>query len=341
MENKKIKKYAVPILILLVIGIGIIYYNVDFNYTGKVINKENVKIKIGYLPSTHALPLYMGIEKGWFEEEGIDVEIIKFQSPNQLIDALLQNKIDFASAAANGIVGIVETKNPGKLKVISVSGGTKEIPSVNFLVPLNSDIKSIKDLKGKKIGNLGGTIQWQTIIKDLLEKNGLDVEKDVTIIELTPGLQVPALATKQIDALLALEPMSTNARLKGVGKIFYPGPVEELIADPFYGGADVVNVNFAKKNPETTKKVVKIYERTYKEIRENPKDSKKYLKDYTALDEGLIQETPLMVWKSYDELTKEDLKSIQAFYDIFTKHGVVDKEINPEDVLYSPIIKLS
>ncbi|MAG02965.1 hypothetical protein CMI42_06510 [Candidatus Pacearchaeota archaeon] len=326
------KTKNILIIVILIIAIAFLFsYNPTT--TGRAIKEDTVKI--AHLPVTHGLPLYMAFENGWFEEAGINVEIIKFESPNQIIDALLQNNIDFASGAANGIVGIVNHKNPGKIQIIAITGGSLEIPSENFVIPKEKDYKTIQDLKGKKIGILAGTIQWQTIIKEILEVNGLSLD-DVTIIELAPSIQVPTLASKQIDALLALEPISTVTLEKADAKIMIAAPVSKYISNPFFGGADIVRTKFAKENPETTKKVVEIFERAHKEIRENPEDSKKYLKGHTALDDNTIRKTPILIFRTHNQLSSDDIKAVQDFYNIFTKHGVVDGKIDFEKILYNP-----
>ena len=81
------------------------------------------------------------------------------------------------------------------------------------------------------------------------------MDKDVIIVELAPALQVQALASKQIDALLALEPMSTVAKKKGAGKVIVEAPVEKVIANPFYGGAGVITTKFVHDYPKTAEKV--------------------------------------------------------------------------------------
>lgn len=330
------KKYWIigGIGILILVALLFSFYN-NSNITGEVIENPNEKVRIAYLPVTQGLPIYMALEEGWFEEEGIDVELIKFESPNQIIDALLQNRVDFATAAANGIVGIVDQKNPGKIKIIAIAGGDLNVPSQNIVVPIDSDLKTIEDLKGKRLGILGGTIQWTTITRGLLEKHGLDMDKDITIVEIAPALQVPALASGQIDALLALEPISTIAISNGAGKLMIAGPVEQNIANPFYGGADVVRTKFAEENPEITKKVVGIIERGILEIEQNPEESKKYLKGYTPLDEEIISKTPILRFRTYNQLSEEDIQGVQDFYDIFTKYGVVENKIDFEKILYS------
>ena len=325
MKNKKIILVISSFLIIVII-IGILLLN----------NKEEAKvIRIGDLPVVQGLPLYVAIEKGYFKDAGINVERIKFEAPNQIVDALLQDKIDFGSPSiALGITGIAVFKNPGKLKIYAVSGGRIENPNENLLVHKNSDVKSWEELKGKKLGILGGSIQWRTITRELLNKHGLEMDKDITVVELSPALQVQALGSRQIDALLALEPMSTVAIEQGIGKIIETAPVEKEISNPFYGGAGVVRTQFAKENPETTENVIKIFEKAMNEINENPNMYKIYLKGNTPLNEGIIPKVPIVDFKSCGELSEEDLYAIQKFYDIFTKYKVIDGRISPKNILY-------
>jgi len=292
-------------------------------------------IRIGDLPVVHGLPLYVALEKGYFEQEGLQVERVRFDAPNQIIDALLQDKIDLGSPSlALGITGIANSKNPGKLKIYAVSGGSDTNPNENLLVPLDSTINSIEDLKGKKLGILGGTIQWRTITRELLAQHGLGMDKDVIIVELAPALQVQALASKQIDALLALEPMSTVAQKKGAGKVIVEAPVEKVIANPFYGGAGVITTKFVHDYPKTAEKVIRVFEKAMQEINENPSAHKQYLEGYTPLSEEIIPNVPIVDFKSCKDLTAKDLGEIQKFYDIFTKYNVVDKTIDISTFLY-------
>lgn len=320
-------------LMILIIALAFLY-SLSKNITGHAI--EANKVKIGYLPVVQGLPVYMAIEKGYFKDAGLEVEAVKFDSPNQIVDALLQGNLDFGSpSTALGITGVADYKNPGKLKIYAVSGGTKLRPNENLMIPIDSNLSSIKDLKGKRLGILAGTIQWRTITREILAQNGLDMDKDVIIVELATPVQVQALASKQIDALLCLEPIPTIIKEKGIGKELIHGPAEEYISDPFYAGAGVVNVKFSKDNPKTTKKVIEIIDKTIDEINSDPNNARQYLKGYTSLDENLVIKAPMSIFKPVNKLTSEDKESIQKFYDIFTKYKVVDGKIEFEKMMYS------
>src|SRR3989338_8892507 len=71
---------------------------------GKAITEEKSIVKIGYLPAAQGLPLFLAQDNGMFEKDGIDVELIKFDSPNLLVQALLSGELDIgAPSTAAGI----------------------------------------------------------------------------------------------------------------------------------------------------------------------------------------------------------------------------------------------
>lgn len=330
MNNKKLNWIILGIVVLFVLGFfifaGLKEQNSFF---------ETTKVKIANLPVVHGLPLYVAMEKGYFKDAGLDVEIIKYEAPNQIIDAIMTGQVDFTSpSGALGITGIANYKNPGKLKVYAISGGTQGNSGVSFIIPVDSKLESLSDLKGKKLGILAGTIQWKTIIREIMSQNGLDIDKDLTIVELAPSLQVQAVASGQIDALLAIEPIPTITIAKFIAKTWIADPTVKYIGDPSWLGAGIVNVQFAEKNPKTTSKIIEIISKTVDEINKNPDQYRQYLKGNTPLTDELIGKVPLVSIKVCGQINEQDKNSIQKFFDIFTKHKVVDGKISVDDVLF-------
>jgi len=293
------------------------------------------KVRIGDLPVVHGLPLYVAIEKGYFKEAGVDVERIVFDSPNKVIESLMRDELDFGSPSiALGIAGIASQKDPEKLRIYAFSGGTKDTPNANLLIHRESKINSIKSLKGKRLGILSGTIQWRTIAKHILAQNGLDMDKDVKIAEIPLAKEVSALEHKEIDALLCLEPISTLALEKNIGKILFKGPAEHFISDPFYPGVGVLNTNFSEKYPKITDKIIHALNDAIKFIKEKPNEAKQYLNGYTSLSADLVKKAPLPIFKICNELTDKDRDSIKSFFELFYKYKVVKERIFLDNLLY-------
>ncbi len=304
--------------------------------TGNV-SPATEKVKIAYLPVVHSLPLYVALEKGYFKDEGLEVETIKFEAPNQIIDALLSGQVDIgAPGTAAGITAVSQSKKPNSLRIFAVSGierGKTGTRNEAFLVPNNSAIASITDLKGKRLGILPG-IQWRTISKHLLGQNGLSIDTDVTLVELAVPLQAQALASGQVDALLAIEPVPTIVVSKNIGRILIESPVGS-IADPIYTGVGDVSVSFEQAHPATVQKVLRAFAKATQEIMRDPDAARPYLKGYTPLDDSLIQQVPMLTWKMRSEMTPNDVAGLQKFFDIFTEHGVIDGRMDAEQLLIS------
>ena len=301
-------------------------------------NQEQTTVKIGHLPAAQGLPLYLALEKGYFEEQGITVEVVSFDSPNLLVQALVAGQIDFgAPSTAAGITAIAEAVNPGQLKIFAVGGSTTEgVDKINdmLIVGINSTLTSIEDLKGKKVGILP-SIQWRTIATHIFAQHGLSTETDLLLVELAGSLQVQALASGQVDALLTIEPMGTIGEMKGISRELVHAPVEEFLADPFYGGAGVLRTEFAEQNPETTKKILSVFAQAIDEINANPEEARVYLTKYTPLSEDIANELPFVEFKMYNDFTEEDITALQTFFDIFWEYEVITKQVNVRDIVYS------
>lgn len=317
------KHYVIGVCFVLFVSLLFVYNSKTSQHT----------VKIANLPIVEGLPLYIALDKGYFKDAGINVEYTRFDAPNQIIDAVMAGKADMvAPSGAMGISAVADSKNPGKLKIYSVGGGDKNIPTNGLFVGNNSTINTIEGLKDKKIGIFPG-IQWRTIATEILNRHGFNPGVDVALVELAPGLHSTALASGEVDAVLTLEPNLAVIKDKKLGKEILPNPTQD-IANPFYNCAGIINVQFAKNHPELAKKVIQILDKANKEIRDNPQEARKHLVGYTSLTGDLVNKVNLPIIKMWNEITEDDITSIQDFYAIFYKNKVVEKPLNFKALMY-------
>jgi NitT/TauT family transport system substrate-binding protein len=327
--NRKLVLAGLAIVAVLIVLTSLFFVS----FTGNVVSEETKNVKIAYIGVVQGLPLYLAMEKGYFNESGITVEALKVDSPQLLTDTLVAGGADFgAPGTAAGITAIIDYKSPGTLQIFALIGGDEAHINDVLVVKKNSTVKSVEDLKGKNIGILPG-IQFRTIAQHVLNESGIGIN-EVNIIELAAGLQVPALASGQVDAVLGLEPTRTIAINKGVGQDLVLHPMVKYISDPWYGAVGVVRGEFAKENPETTKKVIAVLDRAINEIKANPDEARKYLVGYTPLYENLIKSVPIPIFKTSNQITSDDVESLQKFFDIFTKYKVIDGKVDAKGLLY-------
>lgn len=290
------------------------------------------KVIIAYLPVVQGLPFFLALEKGYFAEEGLDVAAVRFDAPNQIIDTVAAGQADAAATgAASGITAIAESKKPGTLKMFAMVCGTQDRLNDELLVAANSSIGSFADLKGKKLGHLPG-IQFRTVAQYILKKNGVDPSA-VQLVDLAVPLQLGALGSGQVDAVLTLEPVGTIGVAKGVARVGVVSPMVKYVSDPWCGGTAILSAKFMKERPEMAKRVVKVFDRAVREY--ELAASKQYLVKYLGVDNKTADKVPLPLIKMYYNLTDKDFDAIQKWIDVFYEEGVIQQKVYVRKMILS------
>ncbi len=293
------------------------------------------KVTASWLPIMQTTAYYVALEEGLFEEAGIEIESVKFENPNQIIDSLISGRADFGPpGAAAGIAVLAETRSRGSLKVFGLQGGGIEANRTNdvLLVPNDSPITSFKDLQGKTIGTVPG-IQWRTITRHLVRQNDLDPDQDVRVTELAVGLQLTSVISGSVDATLSLEPVGSIAEATQQAKRAVINPCSMFISDPFYSGASVLSKKFIEERPEVAKRVVEVIDEATRLANADFDKYRPVLAKYTALEEEQASYVAQPRLRGFAELDDTDLDSYQKFVDVFFKEEVLQERRNIEEIL--------
>jgi len=174
------------------------------------------------------------------------VEFTYFTGTGPAINEALSNgQLDFASYGA--VPNIIGKANGLDTVILASYGGT----TIFGAARPDLDIKSIADLRGKKVAIQKATIiHWGLITA--LKNAGLS-EKDITIVDLKNADQLAAIAAKSVDAVFGAD-FLLPLEAKGVAKIFYKSSDTGASGDGF--GAFLVTDKFRKAYPDATQKVV-------------------------------------------------------------------------------------
>ncbi|MFM9880789.1 MAG: ABC transporter substrate-binding protein [Burkholderiaceae bacterium] len=297
--------------------------------------QKSDKVKLSWLPIMQTTALYVAVQDRLFERAGLDVELVQFQNPNQIIDSLVANQADAgAPGAAAGITILAESRYPGSFKVFGLQGGGIKVNRVNdaLIVKNGSSIKSFKDLRGKSLGHLPG-IQWRTISRHMLRANGLDPDKDVRLQEMAVGLQVQSVVAGSVDATLSLEPVGSIAVASGEATLAIVNPCSQVIADPFYSGVSVLTTQFIKQRPQVARKLVQVLDQATRIANTEFDRVRPYFAKYTAMKGDNVRVIAQPYLRGWNELNDTDIKSYQALVDVFHKEGVLKERIDVKTVL--------
>jgi len=293
------------------------------------------KIRIGFWPVAAGLPFFAAVEKGYFKEAGLDVEALKFAGAQQVMEAMLSGRSDgSANGTGSANLAIGEIAQPGLFKIFATNPSNAKYVLEEFLVPKDSPVKTMADLKGKRVAS-GPGIQNVTLAKTMLERSGAGV---MSVTELPIGQHVAAIAAGQIDAVYTLEPTGTVGRLNGTTRVLEAGVVAHYILGdpqaPWHGGSASLTTEFIKKYPAETKKFIAAYARGIELVRTKPDEARQFMKGYTAIEGPLTAEVPLASYMLYNEFKASDVAYFQKFYDLFSDKGIFEKRVVVEPMLF-------
>ncbi|WP_017755376.1 ABC transporter substrate-binding protein [Calidifontibacillus oryziterrae] len=185
----------------------------------EVTPQEKDQVKIGMLKLTSSAPLFIALEKGFFEEENINASETWFEAAQPIAVATAGGSVD---VGATGITASLYNMVAGgqQLWIVADKGREqKGFSSSALLVPNDSSVAAIEDLKGKKIGitQTGSTFHY--MVGRILENHGLTIN-DVELVPLNsiPGL-MDSLKSKQVDAVILNEPNISTVVAEGYGKV--------------------------------------------------------------------------------------------------------------------------
>lgn len=293
------------------------------------------KFRIGYWPIAAGLPFYAAIELGYFKEAGLDVEPLRFAGAQQVMEAVLAGRADGTSnGTGSANIAIGELAAPGTFKIFCSNPSNAKNVLDEFIVPGASPIKSIADLKGKRVGS-GPGIQNVTLAKTVLERAGAT---GATVIELPIAQHVASLAAGQLDACYTLEPTGTIGRMNGSTRVLEAGVIARYILGdpmaPWFGGSASLASSVIQKYPVESKKFVAAYARGVNFVRSKPAEARQYMKGYTPIEGALTGEVPLAAYTLHNEFTSADIAHFQKFFDLFADRGIFSSRLKVESMLY-------
>jgi NitT/TauT family transport system substrate-binding protein len=305
--------------------------------SAQALEKKKVTIAVGGKNLLYYLPLTVAEQKGFFKDEGLDVEIVDFAGGARALQAVVGGSADVVSGAFEHNINMQAKGQPmrafvlqGRAPQIVLAVSTKTMPNY----------KTVADLKGKKIGVTAPGSSTNIMANFVLAKNGLK-PADVSFVGVGASQgAVAALRSGQIDAISNLDPVMTIlARSNDINIISDTRDVAE--ADKVFGGPMpaatlYAPVAFIDKNPNTVQALTNAIVRANKWIQQaGPSDIVKavpesyllgdravyidaFLKAKPALSpDGMIPEagpaTALRALQSIDpamQNAKIDLKSV-------------------------------
>jgi sulfonate transport system substrate-binding protein len=280
---------------------------------------------------------FLAEDAGFYKKEGLKVThriLVGVASPN----AVIAGSADFtigtgpvflrAAAAGQRLFAIANLIDRPLVELVL----RKDVAEAAGITDKTSFAERAKALKGKTIAIQGvGSIvhAWERLV---VNRGGLDVEKDVRIAPMDPPAMLPALVTKSVDGFATSLPFTTEAVLKGNAIMLASGAADAPDLLPFAYGLIYTRPDMCSKQRDKCVRVSRALAAANKFILEKPAEALDILKKrFDKMD----QEVLAAAWKTVSAAHAKDLRVTIPALDHSQKVSIEAKLLKPEDELKS------
>lgn len=290
-------------------------------------NTSLTDVTVGVVPYSPDAIIWYAIEGGIFKKHGLNVKTESAASPIAIAAAMASGKQQFGFTTTPVLIN-ANVSGAGQKCVTSVAGQSSPKDSTALVVPKGSDVKSLKDLKGKTIAEVQLGSLNRLAMQVLLKRAGVN-NNDVKHVAI-PFPQMPqALASGRVDAAVIVDPFLQTA-IKAGGRVIVQ-PNAEL-----YAGGTIVCFAATTKYLAGHAKVAGEFRDAMNEalayFKTNPKDVLKTLVKYLKLSPEAAQSQKIET--NYNP--ELNVKSIGMIQQQMKDFGWIKKTVDPKTMVWSP-----
>lgn len=277
---------------------------------------SNLSIGLGYIPDIQFAPFYVAQSKGYYREAGLNVTF-HHGIVNDLIGSMVLGKDTFVFASGDEVL-VARSKN---LKVIDVSTIFQKYP-VSLIVPANSPIKTLADLKGHTIGEPGPYGATHIGLLALLYQAHL-TPNDVRI-QAIGFTQVAALLGHRVDAVMGY---SNNEPLQLRKQGFAVRTFDVSDYQPLVSNGIITTEDTYRNRPQLVQNFVKATLKGLQYVIANPADAVQISTSYvpgmdTAKAMTVLQAT-IPIWQGKGRLGYNDSTAWQSMEQFLVAQNII------------------
>ncbi len=251
-----------------------------------------IDIVAGVATSMSSIDLLIGIDQGFFKDEGLNVTTVPVQTGAAGVTQLVSNQIQ---VALGGLSGTITAAAQG-IPIVFVSGGIADTKSdagtwYETLVSPTSGIKSFKDLAGKKVALNSVNCCWDFWTRESVAADGGD-QSTLQMVQLPFAQQAAALKAGQVDAITTQQPFAKQAEQQGFVSLGDPAAIA-------YGNAENGNTDyfmasaFVASHPDVVTRWRAALQKSADYANANPDAVRKVAVDNVKLDSALVAAAPV------------------------------------------------
>ena len=283
------------------------------------------KGKVGYMKIVDNASLFMGMERDFFKQQGLELELVPMAGGATILPGVASGDLQFGWS---NVISLYQAYLEG-FGFKFVSGGATNIKGSNdthaIQVLKDSPIKQARDLEGKTIAvnTLNNIVQLMALA--WLEKNGANAAK-VKFVEIPFPQMEAALVSGRVDAISAQEPFVASSVGKGVTRVLAHNWSD--VAPRFLVASWFASDNWIQKNKATSQSFVRAVNQGIDAINGDREGTRGLMAKWTGLSPELAQKVALPLFeKSVSE------KDVQVTIDLAFKYKLIPRSFKAAEII--------
>ena len=275
------------------VGLGVLTFVLAGAAPARAADPAPMPINLGTLKIASQTDIFVAQQHGIFARNGLDAKLAFFNTGADAVNASQGGAVDvLLSIPGTGMTAMERGFDLVPIFQDEVAhAGPPDSASVQVLA--SSNLKTLADLVGKKIG-VGALHTQNTVeVQTLLKRAGVALDA-VQFVELPFPTQATALKTGQVDAVNPIDPFTTQLVTSGVGRVISWNYVESIPQQPL--GVMFARGAFLKSNPKAVTAFVQSVKEAMDYLNADPDRARQEVVAFTGLDAALIKNMPLNVW---------------------------------------------
>ncbi|NPV92784.1 MAG: ABC transporter substrate-binding protein [Firmicutes bacterium] len=289
------------------------------------------KIRVGIFATVCEVPIFAAYEKGFFKAEGLDVELIRGDA-NTLKEGLATGKIDATDGVLMQWIKPIEQGLDVKFTAGIHTG------CIQVLVPPNSNIKTVKDFKGKTIGVTGIGGGPMNLVSRVLADNGVDLKNDVTWKAYPAAELELALEKGEVDIISLPDPVAQLIVNKGKAVKFIDMAKDEPYKSE-YCCLVVQNGKFLRENPEKSAAVTRAILKAAEWVSKNPEEAAKLSVDNKYVPGDYKVNADILAGYNYQPSVDGGEKALAIAAKKMQEIGILDPSTNTDELAKKTFVR--
>jgi NitT/TauT family transport system substrate-binding protein len=282
-------------------------------------------LKVGVIPIADVAPLYLGMKKGFFEDEQLTIKPQLAEGGAAITPAVVSG--DFQIGFSNTISLLIAASQDLPVEIISqgvLGGKTEKEAWADLLVLKDGPIKEPKDLEGKTIAVNTLKNICEVTIKASLEKEGVAVDK-LEFAEVPFPDMNAALEAGRVDGACVVEPFVSQGKAgeaRGIDP-FYVRTAPDLTVATYFTSSQ-----YAQENGDVVDRFVEAMNRSLTYAESHPDEVRQVLLEYTEIPPEAAEQIKLPIWRpDLNEPTIELLSKLSLKYGLIEEQPDLDELI--------------